>query len=118
MKRITINESQLNLMSEINHLAEKSNVTICSLEDFKSLVSSMGINDGNVEQYAGQYCFIEIGSSYPRIYTEKDFSTVNIVNDQEFSPKDFYKVQQVRLELSAKCFIHQFKSLFSRNRGL
>jgi protein-tyrosine phosphatase len=94
MKRITINESQLHLISEINHLAEKSNVTICSLEDFKSLVSSMGINDGNVEQYAGQYCFIEIGSSYPRISVEAEYSNVNMINGQEFSPKEFYKIQQ------------------------
>ena len=94
MKRININESQLHLINEINHLAEKSNVTICSLEDFKSLVSSMGISDGNVEQYVGQYCFIEIGSSYPRIYTEMQFSNVNIVNGKEYTPKEFYKVGQ------------------------
>lgn len=94
MKRININESQLHLINEINHLAEKSNVTICSLEDFKSLVSSMGINDGNVEQYVGQYCFIEIGSSYPRIYTEMQFSNVNVVNGKEYTPKEFYKVGQ------------------------
>ena len=94
MKRINITENQLNVITEIDHLAEKSNVTICSLEDFKSLVSSMGINDVNVEEYVGQYCFIEIGSSYPRIYTEMQFSNVNVVNGQEYTPKDFYKVGQ------------------------
>lgn len=94
VKRININESQLVLINEINHLAEKSNVTICSLEDFKNLVSNMGINDSNVEQTLGQYCFIEIGSSYPRIYTEIQYSNVNVVNGQEYSPKEFYKFGQ------------------------
>ena len=94
MKRVNINESQLYIIDEINHLSVKSNVTICSLEDFKSLVSSMGINNNNVEQYLGKYCFIEIGSSYPRIYTETQFSDVNVVNGQEYTPKEFYKIGQ------------------------
>lgn len=95
MKRININESQLHLISEINHLAEKSNVTICSLEDFKSLVSSMGINDGNVEQYVGQYCFIEIGSSFPRVYNEYNVSVLGYdESGNEYNPKSFYKFGQ------------------------
>ena len=92
--KIFIKESQEHLINEINHIANNSNVTICSLEDFKSLVSNMGIDDNNVERYAGQYCFIEIGSSYARIAVEKEYSNVNMINGQEYSPKDFYKNQQ------------------------
>ncbi len=64
---IILTESQLN---EINHIAKKSNITVCSLEDFKSIVNSLGINDNNVEEYFGEYCFIEIGSSWGRIEAE------------------------------------------------
>lgn len=96
MKRININESQLYLINEINHLAEKSNVTICSLEDFISMVSSMGINDGNVEQYSGQYCFIEIGSTLPRLEQEVPIS-IRALKDENgvpYSAKDFFDKYQ------------------------
>lgn len=55
-KILKITEAQYNafingedLITEINHLAVKSNVTVASLEDFKNIVSGLGINDGNVE---------------------------------------------------------------------
>lgn len=74
---IKINEEQYRWLSEakdviteINHLANNSNITIASLSDFQQIVSNLGINDNNVEKYFGTYCFIEVGSSYSRINTE------------------------------------------------
>lgn len=54
-------------MTEINHIATKSNITVASLMDFKSICTNLGINDSNVEKYIGEYCFIEIGSSLNRL---------------------------------------------------
>ena len=62
-----IEKKQLN---ELKHIAQKSNITIASLEDFKTIVSSLGITDNNVEKFIGEYCFIEIGSGYSRIKAE------------------------------------------------
>ena len=84
-----------NSTNEINHIAEKSNITVCSLEDFKSIVSKLGINDSNVEDYIGQYCFIEIGSGFPRLYNEYQVSVLgNDENGNEYGPKEFYRVGQ------------------------
>ena len=57
-------------LNEIKHVAQKSNVTIANLENFKTIVSNLGITDNNVENYANEYCFIEVGSGYSRIKAE------------------------------------------------
>ena len=55
-----------NCINEINYVAKNSPITICSLEDFIDICKSLNINDSNVEDYYGQYCFIEIGSTRDR----------------------------------------------------
>ena len=83
------------ILSEINHIAEKSNITITSLADFKQLVSKLGINDGNVDDYVGKYCFIEIGSSLSRWNAE--INHVPPMNDgkgNRYSGESFYNKGQ------------------------
>lgn len=55
---------------EIKNIATKSNITVCSLEDFKEIVAKLAIDDSNVEQYIGKYCFIEVGSCLSRLKAE------------------------------------------------
>ena len=82
-------------LNEINHLAQKSNVTVCSLNDFKSIVSSLGINDGNVEKYVGKYCFIEIGSGWGRIEAETPIAPAEFdSNGNEYDAQGFYSQGQ------------------------
>lgn len=50
----------------MNTLAQNSNITIASLEDFETICQNLGINDSNVDDYDGQFCFIEIGSTLER----------------------------------------------------
>lgn len=86
-----------NSTNEINHIANNSHVTICSLEDFMSIVKNLGINDGNVEEFSGQYCFIEIGSGLDRLKYEipvrnnafRD-ENGNVVNADDFLTRQFY----------------------------
>lgn len=77
-----------NKINEIKHIANKSNITVTSLNDFKSIVSNLGINDSNVEEYVGKYCFIEVGSSYSRIKAE--FPHTNLKGDSD----TFYNTEQ------------------------
>ena len=90
-KILKITEAQYNafingedLITEINHLAVKSNVTVASLEDFKNIVSGLGINDGNVEYFIGEYCFIEVGSSQSRLRAEVPH--IHPINDKNGKP--------------------------------
>lgn len=81
-KVITISEEQLaglkcmneNSLNEINHVAEKSNVTVCSMDDFVKLCSSLGLSDSNVAKYADRYAFIEIYSTLSRLQAELPIS--------------------------------------------
>lgn len=66
IKTIVDNFIQTECINEIKHIAQKSPITICSLGDFKEICSSLGINDSNVDELCGKYCFIEIGSSLMR----------------------------------------------------
>lgn len=59
-------------INEINHIANNSPITICSLEDFEFICQNLSINDNNVEKYIGEYCFIEIGSSMERCKIDAD----------------------------------------------
>lgn len=90
-KILKITEAQYNafingedLITEINHLAVKSNVTVASLEDFKNIVYGLGINDGNVEHFIGEYCFIEVGSSQSRLRAEVPH--IHPINDKNGKP--------------------------------
>lgn len=86
-----------NSTNEISHIANNSHITICSLEDFIGIVKSLGINDSNVEDFSGQYCFIEIGSGLERLRNEipvrnnafKD-ENGNVVDADDFITKQFY----------------------------
>lgn len=53
-------------LSEIKHIAEKSPITICSMDDFVEICHRLNVSDSNVEKYYGQFCFIEIGSTLER----------------------------------------------------
>lgn len=91
MRRIVITESQLRLITEIEAIARNSNVTVCSLGEFKKLVSSLGINDSNVDDYIGKYCFIEVGSSWGRLEAEVPIMPPEFDDSgNEYSPRDFY----------------------------
>lgn len=86
-----------NSTNEINHIANNSHVTICSLEDFMSIVKNLGINDGNVEEFSGKYCFIEIGSGLERLKYEIPVRSNafrdengNVVNADDFLTRQFY----------------------------
>ena len=61
-------------INEIDYVANNSPITLCSLEDFESICKNLGINDGNVEQYIGEYCFIEIGSSIERCKIDAEYT--------------------------------------------
>lgn len=83
------------LLNEINHIASKSNITIASLNDFKHIVSSLGIDDNNVEEYMGEYCFIEIGSSLSRWREEiKHVHPMYDENNTPYNGDDFYNKGQ------------------------
>lgn len=96
MKIIQITENQYkeylyndiceNNINEIDYVANKSNITVSSLQDFKKICTNLGINDSNVEQYIGQYCFIEIGSSISRLQAEVPH--IHSVYDENGSPYD------------------------------
>lgn len=82
-------------LNELKDLAAKSNVTVCSLEDFKNLCRKLGVNDNNVEQYMGQYCFIEIGSSEGRVNAEIPHAhPIYDQNGQEYDANRFYNEGQ------------------------
>lgn len=61
-------------INEINVLAKESPITICSLEDFETICNNIGVNDNNVEQYIGKYCFIEIGSCEERCKIDAEYT--------------------------------------------
>lgn len=91
---IKINEEQYKkyLLSEINYIASKSNITVASLEDFKHICNILGINDSNVENFLGQYCFIEIGSSLDRLQAElPHIPSINDENGNVYNGENFYK---------------------------
>ena len=80
------------LLSEINYIASKSNITVASLEDFKHICNILGINDSNVENFLGQYCFIEIGSSLDRLQAElPHIPSINDENGNVYNGENFYK---------------------------
>lgn len=82
MKRIFITESNLQKLikrsikevlnntkrpiNEINYIAKQSPITVCSLDDFVTICQNIGVNDNNAENFVGEYCFIEIGSTQER----------------------------------------------------
>lgn len=70
-KVIILTEKQIN---EINYVANKSNVTVCSLDDFTQVCSSLGVNDSNVSKYANEYAFIEIYTTLSRLEVELPIS--------------------------------------------
>lgn len=91
-KVIILTENQIN---EITNIAVKSNVTVCSLNEFKSIVSKLGINDDNVEEFIGKYCFIEIGSSWGRVKAEMPIAPPEYdENGVEYETKRFYNEGQ------------------------
>ena len=92
-KVIKINEKQHKfILNEINHIASKSNITVASLEDFKYICNTLGINDSNVENFLGQYCFIEIGSSLGRLQAElPHIPPINDENGNVYNGENFYK---------------------------
>jgi len=104
MKKVIISESDIrklvasvieNLMesktNEIKTLATKSNVTICSLEDFWEICKSLNVNDSNVEKVAGQYCFIEVGDSYNRVKAELPLRNDDDIDDYYANKQYFFK---------------------------
>lgn len=101
-KTIKISSSQYDdyifdkrLINEINNIANKSNITVASLIDFKNIVSGLGINDSNVEQYIGQYCFIEIGSSLGRLQAElPHINPIKDKNNKQYDSNSLYNEGQ------------------------
>jgi hypothetical protein len=102
---IRINENQyreLQHLNEINYVAAKSNVTVCSLNDFVSICKSLGVNDNNVEQFSNEYAFIEIYTTLSRLKVELPIALPKrkIASGEEYIPKsddeiqDFYENQQ------------------------
>lgn len=82
-------------VNEIKNIASQSNITVASLEDFKHIVSKLGINDNNVEQYVGKFCFIEIGSSLSRLRAEvPHIPSVNDENGKPYNADDLYSKGQ------------------------
>jgi ribosomal protein S4E len=76
----------------MNTLAQNSNITICSLEHFIELCENLGINDSNVEEYDGQFCFIEIGSTLARC--QMDAAIGANYEKFDFDGKRFYEEGQ------------------------
>ena len=66
IKEVLNNFINKNCINEINYVAKKSPITVCSIQDFITICTNLDINDSNVEKYYGQYCFIEIGSTRDR----------------------------------------------------
>ena len=66
IKEVLNNFINKNCINEINYVAKKSPITVCSIQDFITICTNLDINDSNVEKYYGQYCFIEIGSTKDR----------------------------------------------------
>ena len=82
------------VLSEINHIASKSNITICSLQDFKSILASLQINDSNVDEHT-DYCFIEIGSSLSRWRAEiQHIPSIFDTEGNEYDGDRFYNEGQ------------------------
>lgn len=93
-------------INEINYIAKKSPITICSLNDFITICQGLGVNDGNVEELYGNYCFIEIGSTkdrcvydayYTNGYDEWDNDGEKYYNEGQFYFKDEH-VNVLKLE--------------------
>lgn len=82
-------------LTEINHIAEKSNITVASLDEFKQLISKLGITDNNVDDFIGKYCFIEIGSSLSRWNAEiKHVPPMSDTEGNIYSGESFYNKGQ------------------------
>lgn len=83
-----------NCLNEINYVAKNSPITICSLEDFISICNSLNINDSNVEDFYGKYCFIEIGSTKDRCvydaYLEDGYEKWNCDGNKFYEDGQFY----------------------------
>lgn len=84
----------LQRLSEINHIAEKTPITICSMDDFAEICHKLNISDSNVEGYYGQYCFIEIGSTPERVrydaYLTKGYDKYANDGDRYYSEGQYY----------------------------
>lgn len=90
----SVNRS-LRPINELKEIAQKSRITVASLQDFKSICSRLGVNDSNVGDYVGQYCFIEIGSSEGRINAELPHSNPLYDQDgQEYNTQRFFNEGQ------------------------
>lgn len=88
-------------INEINYIAKNSPITICSLDDFFSVCESLNVNDSNVENLYGKYCFIEIGSTKDRCmydshltlgYEKYDNDGERYFNEQFFFKKEHKNV--------------------------
>lgn len=81
-------------LSEIKHIAERSPITICSMDDFVEICHKLNISDSNVEKYFGQFCFIEIGSTLERTrydaYLTKGYEKYGNDGDRYYSEGQYY----------------------------
>lgn len=114
---IKISESQykaIRQLNEINYIATKSNVTVCSLNDFVSICQSLGANSNNVEQFSNEYAFIEIYTTLSRLKVELPIALPKrkIGSGEEYIPKtdeeiqDFYENQQKYFKNEAYNVLH------------
>lgn len=88
IKETINNFIQKECINEIKHIAQKSPITICSVGDFKDICLLLGVNDNNVEDLCGKFCFIEIGSSLTRCKYDVYCSTTGYEDYQD--GEDYY----------------------------
>lgn len=81
-------------INEISHIAKQSPITVCSLNDFITICKKLGVNDGNVENFRGEYCFIEIGSTQERCrydaYYTNGYDEWNYDGDKYYKEGQYY----------------------------
>jgi hypothetical protein len=101
-KKVFLKESQLFMLNEISSIANNTDVTVCSIEDFSNICRNFQLDNGstatltdqNVESLYGKYAFIEIRDSRANV-------------DVQFPLTKYYKggdVQQETEEYFNKLF--------------
>ena len=87
------------IINEISNIAQTTNVTVCSLEDFYRICKNLGITPENVDEQE-KYAFIEIGSGLPRWKASvhhMNFKNFNFEpgskNFSKTNPYDLFKFQ-------------------------
>ncbi len=92
-KKIFLKESQIYILNEISNIANDTDVTVCSVDDFSNICRNFPISEGgvmtltdkNVESLYGDYAFIEIRDSRANV-------------DAQFPHTKYYKGDDLQQE--------------------